>query len=138
MVSHRNNPAAVSKYIFISFCNAGHRNVLQSIFLIRFMFALLNAALHDPLRMGGRCVMWPLSHHDAPTRWISSGGRIPYWPQHPRPPRPGLLCVSVNNSLACSPRHRSHAGSMLRGSKRWEEIPASVERGLLLTLEAQG
>lgn len=72
------------------------------------------------------CAMWLLSHHDAPTRWISTGAQILLWPQHPRQPWFGLLCVSANNSPACTPCCECHTGSVLHRFSLSDEITASV------------
>ena len=94
-------------FFFSLACKRGQRNVLQSIFFIPLMFALLNAALRDPLQMEGDVwcgrflAMTPQQGGSPPVP------RSPRWPQHPGRPRSGLPYVSVNISPACC---RCHAG----------------------------
>lgn len=105
-------------YIYISLvCKRGQRNVLQSIFSIPLMFALLNAALCDPLQMEGDVWCGRFLAMTAQQGGSPPVPGSPLWPLHAGRPRSGLLYVSVNISPACC---RCHAGV----NARWDAAPS--------------
>lgn len=78
--------------------NSEQRKPHQSIFFIRLMFALLNAAPLATPRRWSWCTTWSLSHRDATTSWSSSGARFPRCPGQLRPAALVSMLIRVSSA----------------------------------------
>lgn len=100
--------------------------MLQSIFSIQFMFALLSAGLCSPLQTEAVCDAAAFS------TWRTDKVDLLFHGGLNTPGSQGASYVSINHSLACPPCRRCHARSVLRKAGHSEEIPVSVARSLPL------